>query len=109
MDGLQVEQVLINLLLNAIEASPDGGTVRVGLTRGDGSVRIAVSDQGPGIPETVREHVFDPYFTTRDSGNGLGLAVSREVVAHHGGSLQFETGSDGTTFTMRLPMRRDGT
>jgi len=108
VDGLQVEQVLINLLLNAIEASPAGGAVRVGLAREDGSVRIAVSDDGPGIPDSVREHVFDPYFTTRDSGNGLGLAVSREVVAHHGGSLRFETGSDGTTFTVCLPMRRGG-
>jgi signal transduction histidine kinase len=109
VDGLQVEQVLINLLLNAIEASPAGGAVRVGLDREDGSVRIAVSDGGPGIPDSAREHVFDPYFTTRNSGNGLGLAVSREVVAHHGGSLRFETGAEGTTFTMRLPIHRGDT
>ncbi len=106
VDGLQVEQVVINLLLNAIEASPAGGTVRVGLAREDEFIRIAVSDDGPGIPDRARDHVFDPYFTTRDSGNGLGLAVSREVVAHHGGSLHFETGVGGTTFTMRLPTQR---
>jgi signal transduction histidine kinase len=109
VDGLQVEQVLINLLLNAIEASPDGGTVRLGLAREDESVRIAVSDHGSGIPKEAREHVFDPYFTTRDSGNGLGLAVSREVVAHHGGSLSFDTDATGTTFTLSLPVRRSGT
>jgi signal transduction histidine kinase len=108
VDGLQVEQVVVNLLLNAIEASPSGGTVRVALGRENGSVRIAVSDHGSGIPEDVREHVFDPYFTTRDSGTGLGLAVSREVVSHHGGSLRFETDAGGTTFTMSLPVRRGG-
>jgi signal transduction histidine kinase len=108
VDGLQVEQVVVNLLLNAIEASPKGGTVRVALGRENGSVRIAVSDHGSGIPEDAREHVFDPYFTTRESGTGLGLAVSREVVAHHGGSLRFETDAEGTTFTMSLPVRRGG-
>ena len=108
VDGLQVEQVLVNLLLNAIEASPEGGTVRVGLFREDASVRIAVSDHGSGIPEGVREHVFDPYFTTRESGTGLGLAVSREVVAHHSGSLRFDTDARGTTFTVSLPVRRGG-
>jgi signal transduction histidine kinase len=109
VDGLQVEQVVINLLLNAIEASSPGGTVRVGLETEDEFVRIAVNDDGPGIPDNAREHVFDPYFTTRDAGNGLGLAVSREVVAHHGGSLRFETGVGGTTFTMRLPTHRGDT
>lgn len=108
VDGLQVEQVVINLLLNAIEASPSGGSVHVGVTGDDGSVRVVVSDDGPGIPDDVRDHVFDPYFTTRDAGNGLGLAVSREVMAHHGGSLSFETEIGGTTFTIRLPVRRGG-
>jgi signal transduction histidine kinase len=108
VDGLQVEQVLVNLLLNAIEASPSGSSVRVGVARADGSVQVAVSDDGPGIPEEAREHVFDPYFTTRDSGTGLGLAVSREVVTHHGGSLSFVTGGSGTTFTMSLPARGGG-
>jgi signal transduction histidine kinase len=108
VDGLQVEQVVVNLLLNAIEASPSGATVRVAVGRENGSVRIAVSDHGSGIPEDAREHVFDPYFTTRDSGTGLGLAVSREVVSRHGGSLRFETGAEGTTFTMSLPVRRGG-
>jgi signal transduction histidine kinase len=72
-------------------------------------VCVAVSDEGPGVPENVREHVFDPYFTTRDSGTGLGLAVSREVVAHHGGSLSFVTEDAGTTFTVRLPVLRSET
>lgn len=106
VDGLQVEQVLINLLLNAIEASPTGGFVRMDLFADAESVRVTVGDHGPGIPGPAREHVFDPYFTTRDSGTGLGLAVSREVVAHHGGSLRFETDTRGTTFTMSLPLQR---
>jgi signal transduction histidine kinase len=108
VDGLQVEQVLLNLLLNAIESSPGGRGVRVEAGRGEGVVRITVSDEGPGIPESFREHVFDPFFTTKESGSGLGLSVSREVVSHHSGELTFETNGRGTTFVLRLPVRRDG-
>jgi signal transduction histidine kinase len=108
VDALQVEQVLINLLLNAIEASPAGGAVEVVIGARNGSVELRVKDQGCGIPAAIRDHVFDPYFTTKDSGNGLGLAVSREVVANHGGELGFETGERGATFLLRLPVRRSG-
>jgi signal transduction histidine kinase len=99
---------LLNLLLNAIESSPGGRGVRVEAGRGEGVVRITVSDEGPGIPESFREHVFDPFFTTKESGSGLGLSVSREVVSHHSGELTFETNGRGTTFVLRLPVRRDG-
>jgi signal transduction histidine kinase len=107
VDGLQVEQVLLNLLLNAIEASPGGSPVHVEAKRQPGSVRIAVADGGQGIPESIRNHVFDPYFTTKETGSGLGLAVSREVVSHHDGELTFESNGNGTTFVLRLPARRE--
>lgn len=106
VDALQIEQVLINLLLNAIEASPPAGAVEVYAQAGEGAIELRVKDQGPGIPPSIRDHVFDPYFTTKDSGNGLGLAVSREVVANHGGQLDFETGERGTTFRLKLPAKR---
>jgi signal transduction histidine kinase len=72
-----------------------------------GAVRIAVSDQGEGIPESIRNHVFDPYFTTKETGSGLGLSVSREVVSHHNGELTFESNGPGTTFVLCLPARRE--
>jgi two-component system, NtrC family, sensor histidine kinase HydH len=106
VDGPQIVQVLINLLLNAIDASPAAGSVRVEATTEDACLRILVADQGPGIPDEARPHVFDAYFTTKPNGSGLGLAVSREIVANHGGVLEFETGSSGTNFVLRLPIDR---
>lgn len=106
VDGLQVEQVLLNLLLNAVEASPSNRPVRVETGSRDGAVQIKVADDGPGIPESICDHVFDPYFTTKETGSGLGLSVSREVVAHHDGELTFESDGNGTTFVLRLPAQR---
>jgi signal transduction histidine kinase len=103
VDALAIEQVLINLLLNAIDASPEGGVVQVQVTADARGVRIQVHDQGPAIPEGIRDHLFDPYFTTKESGTGLGLAVSREIVCHHGGSIDFDSGASGTTFVLKLP------
>lgn len=68
-------------------------------------MRIRVEDRGPGIPPDARDHIFDPYFTTKDAGTGLGLAMSREVVLRHGGTLEFDTGPDGTVFTLAVPSR----
>lgn len=102
VDGLQLEQVLTNLLLNAIEASPEHAEVCVRIAQSGDTVEVAVSDRGPGIPEPIRDHVFDAFFTTRPEGTGLGLSVSREIVAAHGGSLSFATSPHGTTFLVRL-------
>ena len=106
VDGPQIVQVLINLLLNAIDASPPAGTVAVEVTHQDSSLRIVVSDQGPGIAEEAKPHIFDAYYTTKPNGSGLGLAVSREIVANHGGVLEFETGPSGTNFILQLPIDR---
>lgn len=106
VDGSQIQQVLINLLLNAIEASPPSSTIRVSMGAADGLVSLAVADRGSGIPEEARPHVFDVYFTTKPDGVGLGLSVSREIVANHGGRLEFDTGAGGTTFRVLLPVER---
>jgi signal transduction histidine kinase len=105
VDGLQFEQVLTNLLLNAIEASPEQAKVCVRIARAGDAVEVAVSDAGAGIPEPARDHVFDAFFTTRPVGTGLGLSVSREIVAAHGGSISFVTAAKGTTFFVRLPVK----
>jgi signal transduction histidine kinase len=106
VDGPQIIQVLINLLLNAIEASPRSGTVRLAAESLGPNVCIRISDSGKRIPDIVRQHVFDAYYTTKPNGSGLGLAVSREIVANHGGALEFESENTGTTFIMLLPIER---
>ncbi len=106
VDGPQIVQVMINLLLNAIDASPPAAPIRIESDRRDSHVRIVVSDQGPGIAEDAQPHIFDAYFTTKPNGSGLGLAVSREIVANHGGSLEFETSPSGTSFILLLPNDR---
>jgi len=107
LDAPQIEQVLINLLLNAIEASPPGGRVRLEVRGADRRLRITVADQGPGIPPEEQSHVFDAYYTTKPEGAGLGLAVSREIVANHGGELSLLPGGPGATFLVDLPVERN--
>ncbi len=102
-DASQLEQVLINLLLNAVEASPPGGVVKLSAHNLERGCRIQVQDNGTGIAKHAREHVFDAFFTTRAGGSGLGLAVSREIIDRHGGDLSFTSSPQGTTFEVMLP------
>ena len=104
VNAVQVEQVLTNLLLNAVEASPDGSEVTLSIqASGEDVVELVVNDRGPGIADTIRDHIFDAFFTTRPEGTGLGLSVSQQIVAAHGGMLSFDTSPQGTTFVVRLP------
>lgn len=105
VDGPQMIQVIINLMLNAVEASPRAGVVRLVAENSGPNICIRISDDGSRIPDDVRPHIFDAYYTTKPEGTGLGLAVSREIVVNHGGTLEFESES-GTTFTMRIPIER---
>lgn len=107
-DEQMLKQVFVNLLLNALDVSPPQGTIRVSLGRAaeDGFVAVAVSDNGPGIPEHVLHRIFDPFFTTktRGKGTGLGLSVSQGIARRLGGSIQVSsTPGIGTTFTVLLP------
>jgi PAS domain S-box-containing protein len=99
-----LHQVLMNLLVNAVDAVPAGGRVGVRARAGGGQVTIEVHDDGPGVPEALRERVFDPFFTTRAEGTGLGLAVCARVVAAHGGDIRVGVGPwGGALFTVTLP------
>jgi signal transduction histidine kinase len=101
-DGDLVCQVLLGLLANAAEAAR--GEVVVSAHAEDGTVRIAVDDDGPGIPADLRARVFEPFFTTRPRGTGLGLAVARQIVEAHGGRIDVGDGPrGGACFTVRLP------
>jgi signal transduction histidine kinase len=101
-----LQQVFLNLFLNAMEAMPRGGTLRITARRQESSVRIAVQDTGSGIAPEHIDQVFEPFFTTKEAGEGtgLGLSVSYSIVEKHGGRLEVESQpGQGTTFTVTLP------
>ncbi|MCU0229910.1 MAG: ATP-binding protein, partial [Acidobacteria bacterium] len=109
-DPAQLEQVIVNLLLNALEAMPEGGTLTVGTgVDSDGMVRIEVADTGKGVAPENRERIFEPFFTTKGKGTGLGLAISRQLIEQQGGTLRVgESSGGGAVFTVRVPARTAG-
>jgi len=105
VDKLKVKQAVVNLVRNAVEASPAGAEVEVRGTLNDGWAEIAVTDQGAGVPDADREAVFTPFFTTKDHGTGLGLAIASEFTVAHGGRIVLaEANGTGATFVVRLPV-----
>jgi len=110
-DAQQIEQVLINLIQNAIQAMPNGGSLHVSMSHTDDAVAIAIQDTGTGIPPENVTRIFDPFFTTKPEGEGtgLGLSVSYGIVSHHRGRIDVESVvGQGTTFTILLPTRQPG-
>jgi two-component system sensor histidine kinase HydH len=104
-DATQLRQALVNLVLNAVEASSPRGEVRVLARREGAVVVIDVEDTGPGVAESVRGRLFEPLITTKDHGNGLGLALVKRVAERHGGSAGHEPcPGGGARFTLRLPV-----
>lgn len=117
-DDYQLEQALLNLLLNAIEAMGAEGTLTLSTARlapgelqmpdtqpaARASVLLHISDTGPGIPETAQQRLFEPFYTTKPQGTGLGLAISQRILHEHGGEITFRSQlGHGCTFTLRLP------
>lgn len=105
-DPDEVSQVVLNLLINAIHAMPDGGTLRIGLEPVNSHVKMVVADTGYGISEEDLPKIFDPFFTTKEAGQGtgLGLTVVHNIVQEHGGTIAVESEpGKGTTFTVMLP------
>jgi two-component system NtrC family sensor kinase len=105
-DAQQIEQVLINLITNAIQAMPDGGNLKISLMTEESQVSISVKDNGVGIREHDMGRIFDPFFTTKPEGEGtgLGLSVSYGIVSRHGGTIDVQSQiGRGTTFTIVLP------
>ena len=105
MDRLIFRRVLDNLVKNAIEASEKGRlNISISTTFREGLLEISVSDDGPGIPPELQEKIFNPYFTTKAEGTGLGLPIARKIVLDHGGDLSVQSKKgEGTTFTITLP------
>ncbi len=100
-------QVLVNLALNGQHAMPGGGRLSLATRAAEGAVEIVVTDEGPGVPEELRDQIFQPFFTTRPNGEGtgLGLAISARIAAQHGGSLRLVPSATGACFVLRLPAR----
>ncbi len=104
-DPEQLKQVLLNLVINAIQAMPGGGEIEVGVDQHDGEVIISVKDQGSGIAEDQVDRIFDPFFTTKEAGTGLGLSVAHQVITQQGGRIQAKRNPDrGMTFSISLPL-----
>lgn len=109
-DARRLKEALFNLVANALEATPRGGSVRVEIAERDGAVRLSVRDSGRGMAKEVLERVGTPFFTTREQGTGLGVALARAVFVQHGGALEYESAEGrGTTALGTLPIQfRDG-
>jgi signal transduction histidine kinase len=107
-DPEMVNQMLLNLVINSIQAMPNGGEVVLSAAIQQENLRIGVRDQGCGIPPEIKDKIFDPFFTTKDGGTGLGLAVAHQIVEQHGGILKAEANPDGgMTFSALLPVHRE--
>jgi len=110
VDAELVRQAVLNLLLNGMQAMPDGGTVTVNIRRDHQFGMVEITDEGVGIPADVMPRIFELYFTTKPRGSGIGLALTYRILQIHGGALDVRSNPDphaadrGTTFTLRLPM-----
>src|SRR5215510_1100500 len=101
----QIQQIFFNLILNAFDAMPGGGTLTIQARAADNGVEMLFEDSGPGIPEEMRNNIFEPFFSTKDGGTGLGLTVSYNIVTSHGGTLDIMDGhGTGACFKLFLPM-----
>ena len=104
LDVAQMEQVFFNLLKNALEAMSDGGTIDIAIDASDQDVTVTFRDNGMGMDADQLAHLFEPYRTTKEKGTGLGLMVSKRIVADHGGMIATESApGEGTSFTVTLP------
>src|SRR5262249_20042376 len=105
-DRRTLARALVNLIENALQAMPQGGTLRVESARdaASGDAVLRVADTGPGLTAEVRARLFEPYFSTKSSGTGLGLAFVRRVVESHGGTIEIDSSADrGTVVSIRVP------
>jgi len=103
-DREQLAQVIMNLAINAAQAMPQGGTVRLSIQDNQDGVLIEVSDEGVGVPPEHLDRIFDPFFTTKETGTGLGLSVVHQIVSQHGGNVTARRNPDrGMTFSVFFP------
>jgi len=103
MDKSLIEQVLSNLILNAIQASPPDGKIQISAAMKQGHMQIVIQDWGCGFDESTRKQIFNPFFTTKSDGTGLGLSISHRIIEQHSGTIDvFSKPGDGSTFRITL-------
>jgi signal transduction histidine kinase len=108
-NGEKLRQAFLNIVINALQATPRGGSVTITVQQTGSAVEIGFCDTGPGIDEETRARIFEPFFTTKQDGTGLGLAVTKKIIEGHGGDLAVESEpGKGTTVTVRLPPPEGG-
>jgi signal transduction histidine kinase len=101
----QIQQIFFNLILNAFDAMPGGGTLTIQARARENGIEMLFEDSGPGIPEEKRTNIFEPFYSTKEGGTGLGLTVSYNIVTSHGGTLDLVDGrGTGACFRLFLPM-----
>ena len=107
LDEIQIRQALINILVNALQAMPDGGSLRIRTQNAGNKVSLEIADTGIGVPSEKLGSIFDPFFNTKSQGMGLGLSIARMIVEKHGGSIGVKSsGGNGTVFIIEFPLDR---
>ncbi|GAB4542785.1 MAG: hypothetical protein Fur0020_12220 [Thermodesulfovibrionia bacterium] len=107
-DAHLLEQVFLNLIINSIEAMPDGGEIRISGKVDGESIDVMIADMGKGIPADIKTKVFEPFFTTKKNGTGLGLSIAYNIIKEHSGRIFFDSDEGrGTVFTVRIPVMRE--
>ena len=108
-DASSLQEIMINLVENAMDAMPDGGNIMVRTHRNHDSVELSVQDDGPGIPADIKRHIFEEFYTTKSSGHGtgLGLTICRDIAARHHSTLECRSKPGQTVFTLRLPIKQN--
>jgi signal transduction histidine kinase len=106
-DGEKLRQAFLNIIINALQATPPGGSVLISTTVSQPAIcEIQIRDTGPGIDAETLARIFEPFFTTKVDGTGLGLAITRKIIESHGGTIMVESVvGHGTTVTVRLPIQ----
>jgi two-component system sensor histidine kinase HydH len=106
-DPVRLTQALVNLVINAVQAVERNGLVEVSVVRADDAISVAIRDNGPGISPEKLASIFEPYFTTKPEGSGLGLWIAQQIVTAHGGTLKAQNAPErGAVFTIVLPLKR---
>lgn len=103
LDAGRMKRAVMNLILNGAQAMPQGGTLEIAIENGGGVARFSVTDQGSGVPESVRPRIFEPFVTSKQDGVGLGLYVTKKIVEEHRGRIGFDSRPGRTTFWVELP------
>ena len=106
VDAAKLHQVVLNLVRNAIEAVSAGGHVTLELTADATRIQLRVQDDGTGIPDEVKARIYEPFFSTKESGTGLGMSIVHSLVSLHDGTIDLDSGPSGTRFDVTLPRRQ---